>query len=446
MVATGPKPWTVSELTQALKDVIEPRFTRVLVRGEVSSYRGPNVRGHLYFAVKDAAASLDVKMWQSAAQRLKFALKEGLEVMIEGYLQVYEPQGRYSLIANRIEPAGVGALALAFEQLKGKLAEEGLFGPRRTKPRMLPPFLPHRIGVATSLSGAALKDFLKVLHRRNPRASVLICDTRVQGDGAAADIARALRWLQRTDVDVIVLTRGGGSVEDLWAFNEEPVLRAIFASRVPVVSAVGHEVDVTLSDMVADVRAPTPSAAAELLAPDMAELELSLKQLKVRLHKATERGVMVARRELHALQAALGEPRRVLAGARLALNDAANRIHRASTRRVHADARELAALRLRLERASPTVKVAQARAALNRAHVRLEPAIHKELARHRRSMVQLNATLDAISPLKVLGRGYSITTRAADKKVVRKASDVQPGDEIDVRVSGDDVISAKVTK
>jgi exodeoxyribonuclease VII large subunit len=197
---------------------------------------------------------------------------------------------------------------------------------------------------------------------------------------------------------------------------------------------------------VADVRCPTPSAAAELLAPDRAELELGLKHLRVRLVKATERGVMVARRELHLLGAALGEPRRVLSGARLTLSESANRIHRASAQRVHAEARDLAALRLRLERASPTVKVAQARAALNRAHVRLEPAIHKELSRHRRSMVQLYATLDAISPLKVLGRGYSITTRVADQKVVRKKSDVQPGDELEVRVSGDEVIGAKVTK
>jgi exodeoxyribonuclease VII large subunit len=442
----APQALSVSELTRAIKDQLEPAFARVLVRGEISGYRGPNVRGHLYFAVKDAAASIDVKMWQSAAQRLKFALKEGLEVTVEGYLQIYEPQGRYSIIASRLEPAGVGALALAFEQLKARLAEEGLFGPRRTKPRLVPPFLPRRIGVATSLSGAALKDFLKVLHRRNPRAAVLVCDCRVQGDGAAVEISRALAWLQRTDVDVIVLTRGGGSAEDLWAFNEEPVLRQIFASKVPVVSAVGHEVDVTLSDLVADVRAPTPSAAAELLAPDRQELELQLKALAVRLRKATERGVLVGRRELQSLKASLGEPRRVLTGARLTLSESANRMHRALHGRVNAEHRQVAALKLRLERASPRVKVSQARQALAQAQLRLEPAMRTQLAGHRQSMVQLNATLDALSPLKVLGRGYSITTRSADKRVVRKKSDVKPGDEIDVRLSGDEIIAAKVTK
>ncbi|HEY1333041.1 MAG TPA: exodeoxyribonuclease VII large subunit, partial [Myxococcaceae bacterium] len=248
---------TVTQLTQAVKGVLSEGFRRVLVRGEVSNCRGPHASGHLFFKLKDAGASIDVKIWASTVQRLRFRLEEGMEVVAEGNLDVYEKAGQYNLIVQRIEPAGAGALAIAFAQLRDRLTAEGLMGEQRLRPPRPLPFLPRRIGVVTSRSGAALHDFLRVLHRRNPRLSVLLCHARVQGPGAADEVVRALQRLARTDVDVIVVTRGGGSVEDLWTFNEETVARAIAASPVPVVSAVGHEVDFTIADFVADVRAPT---------------------------------------------------------------------------------------------------------------------------------------------------------------------------------------------
>ncbi len=327
---------TVSELTRALKETIEPNFNRVLVRGEVSGFKGPNPRGHLYFALKDEFAFLDTRIWQSTAARMKFGLKEGLEVIAEGSIDLYAPAGRYALIVQKIEPAGMGALALAYEQLKAKLLAEGLFGDKRKKPRRPLPLLPRRIGVVTSVSGAALRDFLKVLHRRHPRLSVLVADARVQGDGAAIEIEGGIRRLARMNVDVIVVTRGGGSAEDLWAFNEERVARAIFDSPVPVVSAVGHEVDVTLADFVADHRAATrPSAAwPRHLAPVLADLELKLAQQHRRLHRAVERVVVGQRGSLNHLKARLGDPWRMLTQNQMHLSALGDRLV-ASVRKSH---------------------------------------------------------------------------------------------------------------
>ncbi|MET0401185.1 MAG: exodeoxyribonuclease VII large subunit, partial [Cystobacter sp.] len=320
---------TVGELTQQIKTTLETRFPRVLVRGEVSGFRGANPRGHLYFTLKDAEASIDVKMWASQAARLRFQLRDGLALVVEGSVDVYAPAGRYSLIAFKLEPEGEGALALAFEQLKARLAAEGLMGDKRVRPPRPLPFLPKRIGVVTSRTGAALQDFLRVLHGRHPHLSVLVCDARVQGEGSAEEVARGIERLGRTDVDVIVVTRGGGSKEDLWTFNEERVARAISASPVPVVSAIGHEIDFTISDFVADWRAPTPSAAAERLAPVLQDLEYGLATWSVRLRKAAERRVLELRGELSAVGGQLVDPRRRLSTERLRLADAEDAMTRA---------------------------------------------------------------------------------------------------------------------
>ena len=481
---------SVSDLTGRIKGVLEPSFSRVLVRGEVTGFRGPNVRGHLYFAIKDDRAQLEVRIWQSAARALRFKLADGLSVIIEGALNVWEPQGRYSLIVSRIEPEGLGAMALAFEQLKQQLAAEGLFGEKRTRPRRPLPFLPRRVGVVTSLSGAALRDFLKVLHRRNPRVAVLVCDARVQGEDAASDVRRALRWLGRAQVDVIVVTRGGGSAEDLWTFNEERVVRAIFDSPVPVVSAVGHEVDVTLSDLVADVRAPTPSAAAEAVAPVLSELQAGLATVRARLQRALERRLLEARKELDGLAAALGDPRAAVAPQRLLLSELTERMARvlrrvdrdrraalaelgarlqrakpqallaareqelaglrrrlaAAGQRTLRDERELlASLRLGLERGSPSPRLARARQALAHHGARLGVLVRSRLERDRASLAAASSKLDVLSPLQVLARGYAIARRA-DGRVVRRAADVAVGDAIEVRLAGEDALQASVTK
>ncbi|GMU60856.1 MAG: exodeoxyribonuclease 7 large subunit [Myxococcaceae bacterium] len=479
----------MSELTFQLKELIEPRFARVLVRGEVTGFRGPNARGHLYFAIKDERASIDVRVWQSTARLLKFKLKDGLSVIVEGSLDVYEVQGRYSVIGQRIEPEGVGVRALAFEQLKAKLAAEGLLGEKRTKPRRALPLLPRRVGVVTSVSGAALRDFLKVLHRRHPRLPVVVADARVQGDMAAWEIRRAIRALCRTDVDVIVVTRGGGSVDDLWTFNEEPVARAIFEATVPVVSAVGHEIDTTLADLVADVRAPTPSAAAEAVAPVLAELELGLKHARARMTRAVEKALLSSRNQLKALEGQLGDPRRALSGQRLWLADAAERMARTlrravrdreasleallvrlqaarpqarlEGRRAEFDALErrllvvgprlvreqrtaLSRLSLELERASPRPALVRARQALAHDAGRLPGLARLRLKSERQRLIALAQRLDALSPLKVLGRGYAIASREADGQVVRRASDVRVGDRLRLTLEKDEV-EASVT-
>ncbi|MDP3155523.1 MAG: exodeoxyribonuclease VII large subunit [Archangium sp.] len=484
----APKVLTVSQLTGQVKNVLEPQFGRVLVRGEVSNFRGVNARGHFYFALKDDRASIDVKLWATQAAKLKFQLKDGLSVTIEGSLDVYEPQGRYSLIVSRIEPEGVGAQALAFEQLKQKLLAEGLIGDQRTRPRRELPFLPRRIGVVTSVTGAALRDFLKVLHRRHPRLSVLVADARMQGDGAVFEVRRALRWLCKSNVDVIVVTRGGGSSEDLWTFNEEPVVRAVWECTVPVVSAVGHEIDTTLCDLVADVRAPTPSAAAELLAPQLVELEAHLKNVKARLKRAVEKGVMRERSGLTALESGLGDPRRELSSQRLILSNAADRmravlhrkqrasftalrdlsqrLHRArpqaqlQTRRaqiaflrtslvtllqreLRTERETVSRLAMSLARSSPRPMLQQGRQLLARQAQRGPAAMRARVRREREQLRALAARLDALSPLAVLGRGYAIVTKT-DGRIVRRAAEVKPGDEVTIKVSGDEMIVAEV--
>ncbi|MFM8552617.1 MAG: exodeoxyribonuclease VII large subunit, partial [Nitrospiraceae bacterium] len=271
---------TVSELTLLVRDRLEQAFPDVWIEGEVSTLRSP-ASGHFYFTLKDAQCQIRAVLFRNQAQRLRFALREGLQVVVRGRVTVYEPRGEYQLVLDYLEPKGVGALQLALEQLKERLALEGLFDEARKRPL---PFLPRRVGLVTSLSGAAVRDMLVVLGRRCPSLDVVICPVPVQGEGAAPKIAAAIRTLSASGkVDVMIVGRGGGSLEDLWCFNEEVVVRAIVASRVPVVSAVGHETDVTLADFAADYRAPTPSAAAEAVAPVLADLIRSVADLRARL-------------------------------------------------------------------------------------------------------------------------------------------------------------------
>jgi exodeoxyribonuclease VII large subunit len=362
---------TVTQLTQAVKGVLMEGFRRVLVRGEVSNFRGPHASGHLFFKLKDSGASIDVKIWASVVQRLRFRLEEGMEVIAEGNLDVYEKAGQYNLIVQRIEPSGAGALAIAFAQLRDRLTADGLMGENRLRPPRPLPYLPRRIGVVTSRSGAALIDFLRVLHRRNPRLSVLLCHARVQGPGAADEVVRALRRLARTDVDVIVVTRGGGSAEDLWTFNEESVARAIAASPVPVVSAVGHEVDVTIADYVADARAPTPSAAAELLSPELEALLDDLRTARTRLRQAVGGAVSLARENLRRRERRLRDPRQDVSRHRHALIEQERALGRLWSDRLRGERGRLMELRARLERFRPEAMLGERRARLERLRWRL---------------------------------------------------------------------------
>lgn len=495
-----PKVLSVGDLTRQIKGTLERSFTRVLVRGEVSNFRGANARGHLYFCLKDADAQIDTKIWASSAARLKFKLRDGLAVVVEGHVDLYEPQGRYSLIVTKIEPEGEGALALAFQQLKERLTAEGLMGDKRVRPPRAIPFLPRRIGVVTSRTGAALQDFLRVLYSRHPRLSVLVADARVQGDGSAQEVARAIQRLSRTDVDVIVVTRGGGSLEDLWTFNEELVARAIHACPVPVVSAIGHEIDFTIADFVADYRAPTPSAAAEKLAPVLAELELQVATWKSRLHKAMERKLLVDRSRAALLREKLADPRRVLDGHRLHLSEQADALTDALRRQLRARHERLKSLTERLSRQRPEAKLSQNRQQLGQLEQRLQKAMLSQLGQRREKLRKARISierqsplakvrhahgalsrlrsellstmkartvkerhtlaacvqrLDALSPLQVMRRGYAVAY-GAEGHVVRSGADVREGDEISVRllpagsskeatISDTDQVTARVT-
>ncbi len=309
---TAERPLSIWELTSQIKDLLEAAFPEVWVTGEVSNFARPQ-SGHCYLTLKDDRAQVRAVMWRGVAVRLRFDLHDGLEVVCRGRLDVYAPRGSYQLIIEDIVPRGMGVLELALRQLREKLAREGLFDPARKRP--LPPQV-RRIAVVTSPTGAAIHDFLQVLGRRWRGADVLVVPVRVQGEGAAAEIAAAIETINRLNeggtgqmgtapvfrpIDCLVVTRGGGSMEDLWAFNEEPVVRAIAASRIPVISAVGHEIDVTLSDLVADVRALTPSEAAELVAPAAEELAAQLRQIQQRLAAALRGRVESARARLDAV-------------------------------------------------------------------------------------------------------------------------------------------------
>jgi exodeoxyribonuclease VII large subunit len=398
---------TVSQLTERLRQTVEERFPAVWVEGEISNFRLYG-SGHAYFTLKDEGAQLRAVMFRTRTRRLRFEPSDGLHVLAFGALEVYAQRGEYQLVVELLEPRGVGALQLAFERLKQRLGAEGLFDPGRKRP--LPPF-PRRIGIVTSPDGAALRDMLRVIGRRFAGLSIVLAPCRVQGEGAAEEIAQALADLNRLgDVDVIIVGRGGGSLEDLWAFNEEVVARAIAASKVPVISAVGHEVDVTIADFVADVRAPTPSAAAELVVRDKQAVVEQVAALRARLERA-------ARRPLRDLE------RRV--------DDALARLlHAARGRRARA-AHRAEVLAARLRAASPFARLAEGRRRLERIQARLRHAIARHLGGARHRMAHALGRLDSLSPLAVLGRGYSLT-RTPDGRVVRAARDVAVGDAVHV--------------
>ncbi len=387
---------SVSELTGQIKNVLEGRFARVWVGGEISNLSRPQ-SGHCYLTLKDEQAQIRAVLWRAVARATRFELHDGLEVVCQGYLDVYAPRGSYQLVVERIEPKGLGSLERALRLLRERLAAEGLFEPARKRP--LPRF-PRRIAFVTSPTGAALRDFLEVLRRRWRGAHVLVVPVRVQGDGAAQEIAAGIELINRLadPVDVLVVGRGGGSLEDLWAFNEEIVVRAIFASRIPVVSAVGHEIDVTLCDLVADVRALTPSEAAERVVPAADEVRDFLHRQQQRLAVALRGRLDAARARLDAL--------------------AAYRVFRRPLERVQLLAQRLDELQGRSRRAT------RGRIDLTRADLRA-----------------LEGRLESLSPLSVLARGYSLTSRLADGKLVRSASEVSVDDRLRTRLAEGEVTS-----
>ncbi|MDD5085322.1 MAG: exodeoxyribonuclease VII large subunit [Candidatus Omnitrophica bacterium] len=377
------KIFSVTELTRSIRTILESAYPSVWVEGEISNF-SPHRSGHMYFTLKDAASALQVVIFSSFAQRIKFEVKDGLQVICMGRISVFDKRGQYQLYAERIEPKGKGALQLAFEQLKEKLRCEGLFDKARKRPI---PLYPKKIGVVTSPTGAAIRDILNIVNRRFVGTHILLCPVRVQGEGSAEEIARGIETMNRfSDIDVLIVGRGGGSLEDLWAFNEEIVARAIVASRIPVISAVGHEVDWTIADMAADLRAPTPSAAAELVVTRRDELEERVRLFRKRLKEAmteflTERrDALVTLKESYAFR----QPKSLVEQAAQRLDDLLKNMTRF-----------------------------------------IKAALDKKSACFR----EIVGKLGVLSPLAILSRGYSLTFDA-ERSIIKEAGGVKRGDRI----------------
>ncbi len=423
--------WTVTSLTAAIRETLETRFGEVWLEGELSNCRLWQT-GHLYFTLKDANAQIKAVMWRPTVRSLRFRPEDGLLVLARGRLSVYGPKGDYQIVCEQMEPQGAGALQLAFEQLKNRLSAEGLFARERKRPL---PVLPRKIGIVTSLDGAAIRDILKVISRRHPNLHLVIRPSRVQGEGAAADIARGLQAVTAVPgVEVVIVGRGGGSIEDLWAFNEEAVARAIAASPVPVISAVGHETDFTIADFVADVRAPTPSAAAEMVVAAQDEFRARIDTLAGRARAATRRRVDRLRDLTYRLSGRPG-----LAGwpARVAL---AGRYVAELTHQLGMSGRALVARRERryheLRLALETYDLRRQIGAVHERLARVDAALRASAVRaHTRADARFRgqaARLESLSPLAVLGRGYSVCWNEDRTRIIRDATTVQGGDLVRV--------------
>ena len=420
---------SVSELTANLREILENAFPEIWVEGELSNARVWQT-GHLYFTLKDRSAQIKGVMFRSALRYLKFKPEDGLHVIVRGRVSVYDPKGEYQLVGEHMEPHGFGSLQLAFEQLKKKLSAEGMFESSRKRPL---PALPRRIGVVTSIDGAALRDIIRVLRRRYPNAHVVIAPSRVQGEDAAGEIVRALRWIARIQgVDVVIIGRGGGSLEDLWAFNEEKVARAIAACPVPVISAVGHETDFTIADFVADVRAATPSAAAEIVVRRKDEFCQFIDRQGDRLTAAMRRRIGRSETRLNALLARPGfaghRGRLAMRGRHVAELSAALRqsIQAATGRRL----RRHESLRRTLAQFDPRHQLATLKTRLVARDGQLARASTRRLNNLDGRFKALAARLGNLSPLAVLARGYAVAWNGTRTTILRDPAAVAAGDEI----------------
>jgi len=423
---------TVSELTGLLRTSIEEQFSDIWLEGELSNLRAPG-SGHVYCTLKDKTSQIRAVLFRSSAVRLRFALQEGMQVIVRGRLTVYEPRGEYQIVLDTVEPKGIGALQVAFEQLKERLTAEGLFDQDRKKSI---PAYPRTVGVVTSLTGAAIRDILVVLRRRWPTLRIVIAPVQVQGESAGRQIAEALNALNELSfVDVIIVGRGGGSLEDLWSFNEEIVVRAIAASHVPVVSAVGHEVDVTLADFSADLRAPTPSAAAEAVVPVLAEIVERLRELTVRTGQAMLRHCAFERQRLDAGIRGVTDVRFRLQEAAQRTDDMVDRLLTMvqqllmfGREQVHEAQRDLSGL-------NPILAIKQGLATVPQLSKRLEGQMGVILTQHRHRIHATLAQLNTLSPLAILERGYSILQTVPAGRILHRTSDVEVGQELEAQLA-----------
>jgi exodeoxyribonuclease VII large subunit len=438
---------TVGQLVRLVRDALDARFGDCWVTGEISNARFAN-SNHFYFTLKDADASINVVMFSSAKRRLRFKPADGMKVVVRGRVNIYETRGTLQFYAEEMEPRGAGALQIAFEQLKKRLNDEGLFEAARKREL---PFLPRTVGIVTALGGAGLKDILRVLLDRFPNLNVIIRPARVQGEGAADEIAEAIADLNRhARAEVIIVGRGGGSLEDLWAFNEEVVARAIFRSRIPIVSAVGHEIDFTIADFVADKRAPTPTFAAHVVVPSRVELREQIGNLDRTLNASMRKSLDDLAEDVDYLAARVKHPRALIIEAHASIDEMSKELAAAMNARI-LDARRVmrehgARLRpprevrirtrelARMMAQAMTILAHHRRASVERASSALIRGGTVVVEKHRARLGSLATQLDATSPLRCLERGYAVVTNLRDGRAAMDAQTVEVGDELEIRL------------
>ncbi len=445
---TKRRSFTVTDLTRMIRSALEERIGSVWVEGEISNLRVQS-SGHAYFSLKDANAQIRCVQFRSDAFNNPVALRDGMQVQAYGEVTVYEAQGQYQVIVRTIQPRGMGELQAKFEALKRKLEAEGLFHPGRK--RRIPRF-PNVIALVTSPTGAAVRDMLNILTRRAPWVRIIVVPVRVQGEGAAVEIAAALRWISAPErpglpaIDTIVVGRGGGSMEDLWNFNEENLARAIADCPLPVVSAVGHEIDFTICDFVADLRAPTPSAAAELVVPDRVEVQQQLQRMHGRMENQVAHRLRHWRKvlDLLARSGAFREPGRVLADRRQRLDDFSARLGEGSRQRLQFARDRVANARRLLDLSRPDRVLAQRREWTAMLVERLHRAATRQTAEMRRRLEALSTMVRTLGPDSVLSRGYSLTTDE-DGQIVSSAAQLEPGQNVSTRLTSG-AFEAEVTK
>lgn len=433
---------TVSTLTKYIKRKfdVDPYLERVYLTGEISNFR--NRPGHQYFSLKDNSAVISATMFKSAYQRLKFTPEEGMKVLVIGRISVYSDQGKYQIYIEHMEPDGVGALYQALEEMKKKLKNEGLFD----APKKLLPTFPKRIAVVTSPSGAVIRDIMTTVKRRFPIAELVLFPTKVQGKQAADTIVESIRQVEeKGDFDTLIIARGGGSIEDLWPFNEEKVARAIFAAQTPVISSIGHETDITIADLVADVRAATPTAAAELAVPQLTEEILKIDQVHLRLLKSYQRKVERAEERLkHSLNSyVFRQPQRLYEGYTQNLDLLTERLEREMSEKITSYQQDLRVYKMQLQSYSPLNLVRQKDDHLQQLTAQLKVQINRYIEAQQQRLDYGIQSLDYLSPLKIMHRGYSYASK--DETIIKSTNDVNVGETIDIHLSNGK-LTAQVTE
>lgn len=423
------KIYSISELNAEIKTLIEESFPFVWIFGEISNFRIP-ASGHFYFTLKDRASQISAVMFRGQQRQLKFEPEDGMSVTGMGRLGVYEPRGTYQIILEYLEPSGIGALQIAFEKLKKRLAAEGCFDDTFKKPT---PFLPNNISIITSPTGAVIHDILKTINRRFANCHIQIIPVKVQGPGSAEEITAALELLNaRNEADVAILARGGGSLEDLQAFNMESVARAIFASKIPIISAVGHETDYTIADFVADLRAPTPTAAAELVVPEKSDLQRHGNDILMRLRTEFRYYFDGVKLRLKEISKRLIDPRRKLEDYRLRLDDLCARFHRALRLRVRREREHLDFWHNRLDANTPRLALIKAKKQLEQLNDNLIKSLIISNHTKQIKIRELTAKLEALNPLAILARGYSVTRTIPEAAVIKDPQNVALDQELEV--------------